>query len=123
MDATTFWNAFVSTVREERKLISAWLEAGAVVGLTSSDVQIAFPPDQSFSKDFLEGSHLPFLEEIASRIIGSKVKIRMVVKEGVTAVPVANTPPPPPRDPMAEFKDDALIRKALEEFRGRLELA
>ena len=123
LDATTFWNAFVSTVREERKLISAWLEAGAVVGLTSSDVQIGFPPDQSFSKDFLEGSHLPFLEEIASRIIGSKVKIRMVVKDGVTAIPVANTPPPPPRDPMAEFKDDALIRKALEEFRGRLELA
>jgi DNA polymerase-3 subunit gamma/tau len=122
-DPASFWQNFVAAVREERKLISAWLEAGAVLSLSPTEVHIGFPPDQSFSKDYLEGSHLGFLEDVASRILRSKAKVRMTVQEGVTATPVASTPPPPPRDPMAEFKDDALIRKALEEFRGRLELA
>jgi DNA polymerase III subunit gamma/tau len=122
-DPTTFWQNFVAAVRQDRKLISAWLEAGAVVSLQPNEVHIGFPPDQSFAKDFLEGSHLSFLEDVASGILGSKAKVRMSVREGITATPVATTPPPPSKDPMAEFKDDALIRKALEEFRGRLELA
>ena len=122
-DPATFWQRFVAAVREERKLISAWLEAGALLSLKDGDVQIGFPPDQSFSKDFLEGSHLGFIEEIASGILGRMAKVRMLVREGVTATPVAVTPPPVVRDHMEEFKDDALIRKALEEFKGRLELA
>jgi DNA polymerase-3 subunit gamma/tau len=120
--AASFWPNFVAAIRKERMLISAWLEAGAPLSIQRNEVQIAFPPDQSFAKEFLDG-HVSFLEEVASSILGSKVKLRMLIKEGVTATPVAATPPPPPRDPMAEFKDDALIRKALEEFRGRLELA
>ena len=75
------------------------------------------------AKDFLEGSHLSFLEEVATRLLGRKAKVRLQVREGVKAAPVPVEPPPPRRDPMEEFKDDALIRKALEDFRGRLELA
>ena len=104
-------------------MISAWLEAGALLGVKDNEVQLGFPPDQSFAKDFLEGSHLSFLEEVATRLLGRKAKVRLQVREGVKAAPVPVEPPPPRRDPMEEFKDDALIRKALEDFRGRLELA
>jgi DNA polymerase-3 subunit gamma/tau len=122
-DASTFWTRFVEAVRQDRKLISAWLEAGTVLEVKEGEVVLGFPPEQQFAKEFLEGSHLGFLEETATQLLRSKTKIRMQVREGVTATPVATAPPPPPRDPMEEFKDDALIRKALEEFRGRLELA
>jgi DNA polymerase-3 subunit gamma/tau len=123
VDAASFWPAFVDAVRQDRKLISAWLEAGALLDVQENEVQLGFPPDQSFAKDFLEGSHLSFLEEVASRLLGRKARVRLQVREGVTSAPVPVEQPPPPRDPMEEFKDDALIRKALEEFRGRLELA
>jgi DNA polymerase III subunit gamma/tau len=123
VDPTSFWPAFVDAVRQDRKLISAWLEAGALLGVHENEVQLGFPPSQSFAKDFLEGSHLSFLEEVASRLLGRKARVRLQVREGVTSAPVPVEQPPPPRDPMEEFKDDALIRKALEEFRGRLELA
>ena len=82
----------LEAVRQDRKLISAWLEAGALLSVRENEVDLGFPPDQSFAKDFLEGSHLSFLEDVASRLLGRKARVRLQIREGVTASPVPVVP-------------------------------
>ena len=118
-----FWPGLITTVRRDRALISAWVEAGALVSIEAAEVRIAFPTAQSFSKDFLEQSHKPFLESAASALLGRKVAVRLEVRDGVAPTKVAPPEPVIARDPMEEFKDDPLIRAALEIFKAQLEPA
>ena len=117
-----FWQALVASVRSDRKLISAWLEAGAVIRIEGSQVQIGFPQEQSFSKDFLAG-HLDFLASASSAILGRKVSVSLEVRDGIVVTSVAQPPPAAKLDPMEEFKRDPLIRKALEIFRAEVQPA
>ncbi len=123
MSNDEFWHALVGAVRQDRKLISAWLESGAIVRVDATSVQIGFPPDQSFAKDFLEQSHREFLTEAASAILGHRVKLTLELRDGVVAKPVAQPPPEVKLDPMEEFKRDPLISKALEIFRAEVQPA
>ena len=117
-----FWNALVQAVRRKRNLIATWLEAGSLLGLDGATVNIGFPPSQVFSKDFLEKDHKEFLEGEASSILGRKVTIRFQVREDVVAAPPPPRPAPErPRDPMAEFKNDPLIKKALDIFKAEVQ--
>ncbi len=118
-----FWQALVGAVRRDRKLISAWLEAGGIIRVDGAAVQIGFSPDQSFAKDFLEQSHRDFLTDAASAILGRKVKLTLEIREGLVTKPVAPAPPEVKLDPMEEFKRDPLIRKALEIFRAEIQPA
>ena len=77
--------ALVAAVRRDRKLISGWLEAGALTRVDDKTVQIGFPPEQAFSKDFLEQGHREFLTEAASTILGRNVRISLEVRDGVVA--------------------------------------
>ena len=121
MDSGEFWTAFVEAVRRDRKLISAWLESGALIGIEGASVNIGFAPGEAFAKDFLEQSHREFLEATAASILGKKVTVRMQLREGIVAVrPAKPAAPEEKRDPMEEFKDDPLIRKALEIFRAEV---
>ena len=116
-----FWQALVETVRRDRKLITAWLEAGALIRIEGPLVQIGFPPDQAFSKDFLEQGHRDFLVNAASAILGRKVNLSLEIRDGIVAKPLPQPPPEPKLDPMEEFKRDPLIRKALEIFRAEVQ--
>jgi DNA polymerase-3 subunit gamma/tau len=114
-----FWRLFLEVVRRDRKLISAWVESGALLGIEGSVVTIGFPPSQGFAKDFLEQGHLDFLAERAGEILGRKMRVRLESREGLVVAPPP--PPPAPKDPMEEFKDDPLIRKALEIFKAEIQ--
>jgi hypothetical protein len=116
-----FWKALVETVRRDRKLITAWLEAGALIRIEGPLVQIGFPPDQAFSKDFLEQGHRDFLANAASDILGHNARISLEIREGIVAKPLPQPPPERKLDPMEEFKRDPLIRKALEIFRAEVQ--
>jgi DNA polymerase-3 subunit gamma/tau len=118
-----FWKALVESVRRDRKLICAWLEAGALIRIEGPSVQIGFPPDQAFSKDFLEQGHREFLVNAASAILGRKVNLSLEIRDGIVARPLPQPPPEPKLDPMEEFKRDPLIRKALEIFRAEVQPA
>ena len=118
-----FWQALVEAVRRDRKLISAWLEAGALIRIEGPLVQIGFPPSQGFSKEFLEQGHRDFLASAASAILGRKVNVSLEIREGIVVTPVAPPPPVAKLDPMEEFKRDPLIRKALEIFRAEVQPA
>ena len=118
-----FWKALIESVRRDRKLISAWLEAGALIRIEGATVQIGFPQEQSFSKDFLEKDHSAFLASAAGAILGRKVNVSLEVRDGIVVTPVAQPPPAAKLDPMEEFKSDPLIRKALEIFRAEVQPA
>jgi DNA polymerase-3 subunit gamma/tau len=118
-----FWPSLVEAVRRDRKLISAWLEAGTLLGIEGAFVDIGFPPEQAFSRDFLEQSHKPFLEEAASAILERRVAIRMHVRDGVVSQPLPAPAPAAKRDPMEEFRNDPLIRKAIEMFKAEIQPA
>ena len=121
MASGEFWEAFVEAVRRDRKLISAWVESGTLLEIEGAFVNIGFPPDEAFAKDFLEQSHKEFLEATAASILGRKVTVRMQLREGIAASrPVKVEKAEVKRDPMEEFKDDALIQKALEIFRAEV---
>ena len=118
VDGVEFWRGFLDAVRRDRKLISAWVEAGALLGIEGGTLTIGFPATQAFAREFLEQGHLDFLADKAAEILGRKVKVRLETREGLIVAP----PPPPPtqRDPMEVYKDDPLIKKALEIFRAEI---
>ena len=118
MEPVEFWRGFIDVIRRDRKLISAWAEAGALLNLDAGSLLIGFPANQSFAKEFLEQGHLDFLSDKAEEILGHRVKVRLETREGLVVAPPP--PPPAPRDPMEEYKDDPLIRKALEIFRAEI---
>ena len=118
-----FWQALVEAVRRDRKLISTALEAGALIHIEGPAVQIGFPQDKEFSKEFLEQGHRDFLAATASAILGRKVNVSLEMREGIVVTPVAQPPPAAKLDPMEEFKRDPLIRKALEIFRAEVQPA
>ncbi len=120
MSSDAFWQALVAAVRRDRKLISAWLETGALIRVDGAAVQIGFPPDQGFSKDCIAG-HLDFLTSEANAILGRRVNVSLELRDGIVAKPIAQPPPEAPIDPMANFKNDPLIRKALEIFRAEVQ--
>ncbi len=119
-DPGTFWPALVAAVRRDRKLISAWLEAGSLLGIEGGVVQLGFPPGQEFARDLLEQGHLAFLGECASAILGQPASVRLQVREGVVSSPVATPAEAPPEDPMEAFKADPLIRKAMDIFKAEI---
>jgi hypothetical protein len=126
VETADFWTAFVQEVRQRRKLISAWVEGGALLRIEGGLVELGFPTDQKFAMDFLQKSHRAFLEEIATQLLGRSIELKFELKEGLVPAP----PPPQiesaplaPADPTVDFKNDPLIRRALELFKAEIQPA
>ena len=126
LSANELWAGLIQRVRQNRKLISAWVEAGTLSRIEGDVLWLAFPSDQAFAMDFLQKSHRAFLEEIAGELLGRPATLKFQLQEGLIVdetAPEPEKPAPPPPDPMAEFKNDPLIRKALEIFRAEIQPA
>jgi hypothetical protein len=111
-----FWQAFVDTIKRDRNLIVGLVKGGVLMGNEGGVVTIAFPPDQSFAKEMLE-THVKFMDEVATGIMGAPTRVKLEIREGVVAAPVVVDN----RDPMEIFKDDPKIRRVLELFQGTLQ--
>ena len=125
LDVERVWPLLVEAVRKERPLISMWLEGGVLSDLSGGVARMVFPKEQTLSAEYLlQANNRSFLEELLKRLVGSPVVLSTELSETVVLRPVAQPPPPPKeavKDPMEEFKNDPLIRKALEIFKARLE--
>lgn len=118
------WPALLLEIRNNRPLIKSFIEAGAMVSLTASEAIIGFPPDQKMAVESLNRSNnRTFLEALLAQLTGRQLALRCEIREGLVVTPV--TLPEPvaiaPADPMEEFKNDPLIRKALEIFKGEIQ--
>jgi hypothetical protein len=124
IDHKEVWRKTVEKVRATRKLISGWVDAGTALGIEGRFLVVGFPPDH---KTAMESLSIPrtreFLEALVKEISGQDWKIKFVLKEGLPVVtPTEPTAPKKPED-QATFKDDPLIREALEIFKGEIKTA
>ena len=127
VDVTALWTDVLVGVRKERPLISTWLEAGMLLGVDERTVRLGFPPAQRMAMDSLaRPNNRTFLEKLFAGLTGQKRELVCEAKEGLVVTP-ANLPPPEPEpkaaDPMEEFKNDPLIRRALEIFQAEIQPA
>ena len=115
----------VEMVRKERPLISMWVEAGVLAEVVGGIAHILFPADQTLAVEYVaQENNRGFLEGVLQKVAGFPLKLSVGMRAGIQLRPVAQPPAPEkvlPKDPMEEFKNDPLIRKALEIFKARLE--
>jgi DNA polymerase-3 subunit gamma/tau len=120
-DHKGIWRKTTEKVRATRKLISGWVDAGTALGIEGRFFVVGFPPDH---KSAMESLSIPrtreFLEAIVKEISGQDWKIKFVLKEGLTVPAPAEPAAPKKPESQATFKDDPLIREALEIFKGEI---
>ncbi len=125
VDVDTLWPSLVERVRRERSFISMWVESGVLAEVRDGVALFVFAEEQSLAADYIsKDGHREFLEGLLLELTGATLNLRTELRDSVQRRPVAQPPPPvkaPPKDPMEEFKNDPLIRKALEIFKARLE--
>jgi DNA polymerase-3 subunit gamma/tau len=124
--STTFdyneaWQKTVDKVRTARRLIAGWVEAGTALGIEGRFLVVGFPPEQ---KAAMESLSIPktrdYIEGVVKEISGQDWKLKFVAKEGLPAPKPAEAPAPKKEETQATFKDDPLIREAIEIFKGEI---
>ncbi len=125
LEVETLWPSLVERVRKERSFISMWVESGVLDEIRDDAAVFVFAEEQSLAADYIsKDGHREFLEGLLLELTGVPLKVRTELSDSVQRRPVAQPAPPVKavaKDPMEEFKNDPLIRKALEIFKARLE--
>ncbi|MEO8350797.1 MAG: DNA polymerase III subunit gamma/tau [Chthoniobacteraceae bacterium] len=125
LDLTELWHQVIRRTRAERPLIASCVEAGALLEMSGDTAMVGFPLDQTLAVDLLDSpNNRHFVEQLLHEFSQRNVAVRCVTREGLTVTPLAREPAPAPPaevDPMEAFKDDPLIRKALELFKAQIQ--
>jgi len=61
-----------------------------------------------------------YIDAVLKEVGGQDLKVKFVLKEGLPVVAPAETSAPKKPETQAEFKDDPLIREAIEIFKGEI---
>jgi DNA polymerase-3 subunit gamma/tau len=123
-DLVSRWPDVVAEVRKCRPLIVPWIDAATLISVEKGTALLAFPPSQKLASEALsQPNHRDLLQEILSAIMGEPVKLKTSVQEGLSEKAPVIRPEKTPVDRMAEFKDDPLIRRALEIFGAKIQPA
>jgi len=128
VDHEAVWNKAVEQIRTRRPLIRGWVESAKALGIEGRFMVLGFPPEQKTAMESVASPRTrDFLEALIKETSGQDLKLKFTLKEGL---PVASVPEPsaapdalPARKPgesQAMFKDDPLIREALEIFKGEI---
>jgi DNA polymerase-3 subunit gamma/tau len=121
LDPKDAWAKTVEKVRATRRLIAGWVEAGTALGVEGRFLLVGFPPEQ---KPAMESLSIPktrdYIDAVLKEVGGGDWKIKFVLKEGLLAPAMKETATPKKPDTQPTFKDDPLIREALEIFKGEI---
>ena len=121
IDPKEAWRKTVEKVRAARRLIAGWVEAGTALGIEGRFVMVGFPPEQ---KAAMESLSIPktrdYIDAVLKEVSGQDWKIKFVIKEGLPVPAPVETAAPKKAETQATFKDDPLIREALEIFKGEI---
>jgi len=131
LDPEAIWQKAVEQIRTTRPLIRVWVESAKALGIEGRFFVLGFPPEQKMAMESLTNPRTrDFLEALIREISGQDLKIKSVLKEGLPVVaftePAAapeDLPAKKKGDSQAMFKDDPLIREALEIFKGEIKTA
>jgi DNA polymerase-3 subunit gamma/tau len=132
IDVSVAWDKIATDF--SKSLIYRWLSGGIFQSAGDNTVLVALPPSSKEGMESLIGeSGRKEAEGKLSDILGKKVKLQLVIgdvpepesisEEEPEAVEPAKAPvaPPPPANPADDFKNDPLIRKALEIFAAEIQ--
>jgi DNA polymerase III subunit gamma/tau len=136
IDAAVAWDRVAASYESSIKY--RWLNKGVFAAASDREVLVKIPPSSAVALQSVVGEDgRKNAEAKLSSALGRSVKLRLEVGEEM-AEPApeeaqveparsfekpAETPPPGPRDPAEEFKNDPLIKKALEIFAGEIQTA
>lgn len=121
------WSKAVEQIRTSRPLIRGWVESSTALGIEGRFFLIGFPPEQKIAMESLSVPRTrDFIEALIKEISGQDLKVKFTLKEGLPVAKVS-TPSLERSEPtvkkeasQANFKDDPLIREALEIFKGEI---
>jgi DNA polymerase-3 subunit gamma/tau len=128
IDMTAVWPKAVQLAYTRRPLIKTWIESARLLGTEGRNVLLGFAPDQ---KTIMESLSRPanrgFLEALLKEMTETDWTVKLSLVEGLpsTSPPEelrAKTEPgrPGPNDSLDSFKNDPLIKEALEIFKGEI---
>jgi DNA polymerase III subunit gamma/tau len=124
LDPTDAWRKTVDKVRATRRLIAGWVEAGTALAVEGRFLLVGFPPEQ---KTAMESLSIPktrdYIDSILKEVGGGDWKVKFILKEGLSAPTPPATSAPKKPETQATFRDDPLIRDALEIFKGEIKTA
>jgi hypothetical protein len=129
------WVKLAGELAAESVIRFSWLERGEFAGLEGSEFRVSFPASlEENTKAVFWADLKKSVESRLKKVLGKRIEFVCEFSSGmadggapweekeVAVVPVA---PPvaaePKGDPMAEFRNDPLIRKAIEVFRAEIE--
>jgi DNA polymerase III subunit gamma/tau len=128
VDREAVWKKAVEQIRTRRPFIRGWVESAKALGTEGRFFLLGFPPEQKTAMESLASPRTrDFLEALLKEISGQDLKIKFTLKEGLPVATVAEPaaaldelPAKKKGDSQAMFKDDPLIREALEIFKGEI---
>ena len=127
VDPDAVWKKAVEQIRLSRPLIRGWVEPARALGIEGRFFVLGFPPEQKMAMESLASPRTrDFLEALIREISGQDLKMKFILKEGLPATSVAapsatlGDAAKKKGDSQALFKDDPLIREALEIFKGEI---
>jgi len=119
LDPAGVWKATVTAMRSVSPFLHASLQAAALLGIRDGICRIALPATKKHDAESLAaGSKKQAVEEALSRLAGEPVRLEVEVIGDPSEADAAPLSPPP--DPVEAFKNDPLIRQALEIFKAEI---
>ncbi|MEO8440631.1 MAG: DNA polymerase III subunit gamma/tau [Spartobacteria bacterium] len=127
-DMAVVWQEAVELCHARRPLIKTWIDASHYLGTEGRNLLLGFAPSE---KTIMEGLSRPnnrsFLEALLKELTGTDWTIKPSLDENITPVAPATEvygAAPPPKvtsdNSLDSFKDDPLIKEALEIFKGEI---
>ncbi len=112
-------------VHKRRPLIKNWIDTARFLGTDGRNFLLGFAPDQKTVMESLaRPTNRSFLEGLLKELTGTDWTVQLSLDESLPATPpqVIAPPPQPPRpnDSVETFRDDPLIKEALEIFKGEI---
>ncbi|MEO6872094.1 MAG: DNA polymerase III subunit gamma/tau [Chthoniobacterales bacterium] len=130
-DVANIWPQAVQLTYQRRPLIKTWIDLAQFLGTDGRNFLLGFAPDQKTVMESLSRpTNRSFLEGLLKELTGQDWTVKLSLVEGLPSAsppteerrPSANPLPASkqPNDTAGSFKDDPLIKEALEIFKGEI---
>ncbi len=125
-DMAAVWPKVVQLAYTRRPLIKTWIAVAHLLGTEGRHVLLGFAPgDKTVMESLARPANRSFLEELLKELTGSEWTVKLSLVDGMPAAPpeppAASTPAKSaPNESRDTFKDDPLIKEALEIFKGEI---
>ena len=123
LNVDEIWHQLPAKVPAQKRFLKTLIDSTRAIGTEGRTFLIGYPPEQkSMIETLATDNNRRFLESLLKEISGRDWNVKFVMKEGLPNVPIVNEPPPPAKkqNPAENFKDDPLIKEALEIFKGEI---